>query len=34
MFRKNSDISERGRQTLRGKECRKLIGDILKLNVN
>ena len=30
MFRKNSDISERNRQTLRGKECRKLIGDILK----
>ena len=30
MFRKNSDINERGRQTLRGKETRKLISDILK----
>ena len=30
MFRKSSDIAERGRQTLRGKETRKLIADILK----
>lgn len=30
MFRKNTDVNERGRQTLRGKETRKLIIDILK----